>query len=67
MIDSLMSVYLLNEEQNYAEQVRLTHYYHVCYEGCLANFEIGEVGVEASELYLDIKYVTVEEYMRRYL
>ncbi|XP_030440464.2 bifunctional pinoresinol-lariciresinol reductase 2-like [Syzygium oleosum] len=55
------------KEQNYAEQVGLTHYYHVCYEGCLTNFEIGEDGVEASELYLDIKYVTVEEYMRRYL
>lgn len=54
-------------EQNYAEQVGLIHYYHVCYEGCLANFEIGEDGVEASELYPDVNYVTVEEYLRRYL
>ncbi|KAF7849557.1 hypothetical protein BT93_L0639 [Corymbia citriodora subsp. variegata] len=55
------------KEQNYAEQVGLTHYYHVCYEGCLANFEIGEDGVEASELYPDVNYVSVEEYLRRYL
>ncbi|XP_048132004.1 bifunctional pinoresinol-lariciresinol reductase-like [Rhodamnia argentea] len=55
------------KEQSYAEQVGLTHYYHVCFEGCLANFEIGEDDVEASELYPDIDYVTVEEYLRRYL
>ncbi|XP_022731673.1 bifunctional pinoresinol-lariciresinol reductase-like [Durio zibethinus] len=54
-------------EQNYAGQVGLTHYYHVCYEGCLANFEIGEGGEEASELYPEVKYTTVEDYMKRYL
>ncbi|KAH9687143.1 NmrA domain-containing protein [Citrus sinensis] len=55
------------KEQNYAGQVGLTHYYHVCYEGCLTNFEIGNEGVEASQLYPEIKYTTVEEYLRRYL
>ncbi|KAK9123743.1 hypothetical protein Sjap_013345 [Stephania japonica] len=40
--------------QNYAEQVGLSHYYHVCYEGCLANFEIGEGGEEASKLYPEL-------------
>ncbi|KAJ4728537.1 putative Isoflavone reductase [Melia azedarach] len=54
------------KEQNYAEQVGLTHYYHVCYEGCLTNFEIGN-GEEASQLYPEIKYTTVEEYLQRYL
>lgn len=54
-------------EQNYAEQVGLTHYYHVCYEGCLANFEIGDGAVEASKLYPELKYTTVEDYMKRYL
>ncbi|XP_065634614.1 bifunctional pinoresinol-lariciresinol reductase 2-like [Quercus suber] len=53
--------------QEYAQQVGLIHYYHVCYEGCLANFEIGNDAVEASELYPEIKYTTVEEYMKRYL
>ncbi|XVF52097.1 hypothetical protein PTKIN_Ptkin04bG0237600 [Pterospermum kingtungense] len=55
------------KEQNYAEQVGLTHYYHVCYEGCLANFEIGDEGVEASKLYPEVKYTTVEDYMKRYV
>jgi hypothetical protein len=56
-----------NEEQGYAEKVGLTHYYHVCYEGCLTNFEIGDEGEEASELYPEVKYTTVEKYMKRYL
>nr|POF10574.1 bifunctional pinoresinol-lariciresinol reductase 2 [Quercus suber] len=51
----------------YAEQVGLIHYYHVCYEGCLTDFEIGNDAVEASELYPEIKYTTVEGYMKRYL
>ncbi|MCD7461148.1 hypothetical protein HAX54_045374 [Datura stramonium] len=38
-------------ELEYAEQIGLCHYYHVCYEGCLVNFEIGEEGEEASKLY----------------
>ncbi|KAJ7942585.1 putative Isoflavone reductase [Quillaja saponaria] len=53
--------------QSYAQQVGLVHYYHVCYEGCLANFEIGNDAVEASQLYPEIKYTTVEEYMKRYV
>lgn len=52
-------------ELKYAEQVGLCHYYHVCYEGCLANFEIGEE--EASTLYPEVKYTTAEQYMKRYL
>ncbi|KAK6274451.1 hypothetical protein POUND7_004160 [Theobroma cacao] len=55
------------KEQNYAEQVGLPHYYHVCYEGCLANFEIGDGGEEASKLYPEVKYTSAEDYMKRYL
>ncbi|GMJ12550.1 pinoresinol reductase 1 [Hibiscus trionum] len=55
------------KEQDYAEQVGLTHYYHVCYEGCLTNFEIGDGAEEASTLYPEVQYTTVEEYMKRYL
>ncbi|OVA11785.1 NmrA-like [Macleaya cordata] len=55
------------KSQDYAEQVGLTHYYHVCYEGCLTNFNIGDEGEEASKLYPEIKYTTVEEYLKRYL
>ncbi|KAL7182383.1 hypothetical protein ACSBR1_041151 [Camellia fascicularis] len=53
--------------QDYADQVGLTHYYHVCYEGCLTNFEIGAEGEEASKLYPQIKYTKVDEYLKRYL
>ncbi|KAF5725457.1 bifunctional pinoresinol-lariciresinol reductase 2-like [Tripterygium wilfordii] len=53
--------------QTYAEQVGMTHYYHVCFEGCLTNFEIGDEGREATKLYPEIKYTTVEEYLKRYL
>ncbi|XP_058086333.1 bifunctional pinoresinol-lariciresinol reductase 2-like [Magnolia sinica] len=52
---------------DYGQQVGLTHYYHIFYEGCLANFEIGENGEEASELYPEVRYTRVEEYLRRYL
>lgn len=55
------------EGQSYAERVGMVHYYHVCFEGCLTNFEIGEEGVEACELYPQIKYTTVHEYMKRYV
>ncbi|KAK7407093.1 hypothetical protein VNO78_08735 [Psophocarpus tetragonolobus] len=55
------------EGQPYEHQVAVGHYYHVCFEGCLTNFEIGEEGVEACGLYPEIKYTTVEEYMKRYV
>ncbi|KAL5550853.1 hypothetical protein UlMin_001029, partial [Ulmus minor] len=55
------------KEQDYAIQARSTHYYHVCYEGCLANFEIGEDALEATQLYPEINYISVEEYMKRYV
>ncbi|CAI9095165.1 OLC1v1031045C1 [Oldenlandia corymbosa var. corymbosa] len=51
----------------YGEQVGAARYYHIFYEGCLANFEIAENGEEASELYPDVKYTTVEDYLKRYL
>ncbi|CAI0419387.1 unnamed protein product [Linum tenue] len=54
------------KEQNYAEQVGLTHYYHVCYEGCLASFEVDD-DQEATKLYPEVRYTTVEEYLKRYV
>lgn len=55
------------KDLDYAQQVGLGHYYHVCFEGCLANFEIGGDGVEATELYPEVKYTSVEDYMKRYV
>ncbi|KAI3692187.1 hypothetical protein L6452_31998 [Arctium lappa] len=53
--------------QGYAEQVGLTHYYHVFYHGCLTNFEIGDDAEEASLLYPDIKYTKIDDYLKQYL
>ncbi|KAF4391801.1 hypothetical protein F8388_017396 [Cannabis sativa] len=55
------------KDVDYGEQVGLGHYYHVCFEGCLANFEIDEEGLEATELYPEMNYTSVDEYMKRYL
>ncbi|CBI32845.3 unnamed protein product, partial [Vitis vinifera] len=50
--------------QNYAVLVGSTHCYHVFYDGCHANFEIGDGAEEASQLYPEIKYTTVHEHMK---
>ncbi|KAI3812611.1 hypothetical protein L1987_17322 [Smallanthus sonchifolius] len=41
--------------------------YHIYYEGCTMNFDIGEWGGEASELYPEVRYTRVHEYLQRYL
>ncbi|KAL0907938.1 hypothetical protein M5K25_022395 [Dendrobium thyrsiflorum] len=55
------------KEQEFAQQVGLGHYYHVCYEGCLTNFEIDEEEEEASHLYPEVAYTRVKDYLRRYV
>jgi len=52
---------------DFANQVGVGHYYHFFYEGCLTNFEIGEEGEEASELYPDVKYTRMDEYLKMHL
>ncbi|KAF9587848.1 hypothetical protein IFM89_006102 [Coptis chinensis] len=52
---------------DFAGQVGIGHFYHIFFEGCLTNFEIGEGGVEASKLYPEVKYTRVHEYLQRYL
>ncbi|CAI0418786.1 unnamed protein product [Linum tenue] len=42
-------------------------FYHIFYEGCLANFEIGEDAAEASSLYPEVKYTRVHEYLQIFL
>ncbi|KAL5550860.1 hypothetical protein UlMin_001036 [Ulmus minor] len=51
----------------YAEQVGVGHFYHIFYEGCLTNFEIGENGEEASQLYPEVKYTRMDQYLKIYL
>ncbi|XP_077234198.1 bifunctional pinoresinol-lariciresinol reductase 2-like [Tasmannia lanceolata] len=47
-------------------QIAISHNIHLFYEGCLANFELSDEE-EASKLYPDVKYTTVEEYLKRYV
>ncbi|XP_057786601.1 isoflavone reductase homolog [Salvia miltiorrhiza] len=52
---------------DFVGQVGLGHFYHIFYEGCLTNFEIGEDGEEASRLYPQVQYKRMDEYLKRYL
>ncbi|GLU05319.1 hypothetical protein SLE2022_224230 [Rubroshorea leprosula] len=51
---------------DFAGQVGLGHFYHIFYEGCLTNFEIGEGAEEASKLYPEVRYTRMEEYLKIY-
>jgi hypothetical protein len=49
---------------DYVAQAGMGHFYHIFYEGCLTNFEIGE---EASDLYPEVKYTRMDEYLKIFL
>ncbi|KAL3738605.1 hypothetical protein ACJRO7_020046 [Eucalyptus globulus] len=49
---------------DYAQQVGVGHFYHIFYEGCLTNFEIGEDAEEASQLYPEVQYTRMDEYLK---
>ncbi|XP_015698446.1 isoflavone reductase homolog isoform X1 [Oryza brachyantha] len=55
------------EGTDYINQVGVGHFYHIYYEGCLTNFEIGENGAEATLLYPEVEYTRMDEYLKRYL
>ncbi|WVZ88858.1 hypothetical protein U9M48_035325 [Paspalum notatum var. saurae] len=55
------------KETDFANQVGIGHYYHIFYEGCLTNFEIGEDGAEATLLYPEVEYTRIDEVMKGYL
>ncbi|KAK6158338.1 hypothetical protein DH2020_005652 [Rehmannia glutinosa] len=52
---------------DFVTQVGIGHFYHIFYEGCLTNFEIGEDGEEASKLYPEVEYTRMHDYLKRYL
>ncbi|KAJ4785967.1 Pinoresinol-lariciresinol reductase-like protein [Rhynchospora pubera] len=54
-------------EKELPDQIGIAHFYHFFYEGCLANFEIGEGSEEASILYPEVNYTRVGDYLKRYL
>ncbi|XP_059642384.1 isoflavone reductase homolog [Cornus florida] len=51
---------------DFAGQVGVGHFYHVFYDGCLTNFEIGKDGEEASELYPEVQYTRMDTYLKLY-
>lgn len=51
---------------DFAGQVGVGHFYHIFFEGCLTNFEVGE-DEEASKLYPEVKYTRMNEYLKCYL
>ncbi|CAM8988842.1 unnamed protein product [Rhodiola kirilowii] len=56
------------KDMDFAGQVGIGHFYHFFYEGCLANFDIKDAGgEEASELYPEVNYTRMNEYMKIYL
>ncbi|XP_075508485.1 isoflavone reductase homolog [Primulina tabacum] len=57
----------LKGSDNFAEKVGMGHFYHIFYEGSQINFEIGENGEEASQLYPQVRYTRMSEYLKRYL
>ncbi|RVW28608.1 Isoflavone reductase-like [Vitis vinifera] len=44
------------EGKDFTFQVGVGHFYHIYYEGCLTNFEIGEEGEETATLYPEVNY-----------
>ena len=52
---------------DFAGQVAVGHFYHIFYEGCLTNFEIGEKEEEASKLYPEVNYTRMDEYLQIYV
>lgn len=48
------------------QQAGIGHFYHIFYEGCLTDHEVGE-DEEASSLYPDVKYKRMDDYLRMFL
>ncbi|XP_047327830.1 isoflavone reductase homolog [Impatiens glandulifera] len=55
------------EGMDHAMKAGSGHLYHIFYEGCLTNFEIGKDGEEASRLYPEVVYTRMDAYLKRYL
>ncbi|KAK4845072.1 hypothetical protein QYF36_000491 [Acer negundo] len=55
------------KDMDYAGQVGVGHFYHVFYEGCLTNFEAEEGQEEASSLYPEVTYTTMDDYLQLFV
>nr|7CS2_A Chain A, Pinoresinol-lariciresinol reductase [Isatis tinctoria]7CS2_B Chain B, Pinoresinol-lariciresinol reductase [Isatis tinctoria]7CS2_C Chain C, Pinoresinol-lariciresinol reductase [Isatis tinctoria]7CS2_D Chain D, Pinoresinol-lariciresinol reductase [Isatis tinctoria]7CS2_E Chain E, Pinoresinol-lariciresinol reductase [Isatis tinctoria]7CS2_F Chain F, Pinoresinol-lariciresinol reductase [Isatis tinctoria]7CS3_A Chain A, Pinoresinol-lariciresinol reductase [Isatis tinctoria]7CS3_B Cha len=54
------------EDKEIPHQAGLGHFYHIFYEGCLTDHEVGD-DEEASKLYPDVKYTRMDEYLKIFL
>ncbi|CAN7045038.1 hypothetical protein Bca4012_072307 [Brassica carinata] len=54
------------EHMEIPQQAGIGHFYHIFYEGCLTDHEVGK-DEEASSLYPDVKYKRMDDYLRMFL
>ncbi|KAA0068143.1 hypothetical protein IC582_008422 [Cucumis melo] len=50
-----------------AQQAGAGHFYEIFFKGCLTNFEIGEAAEEASKLFPEVNYTTMDDYLKIFL
>lgn len=62
-----MTTIFIISGQDTTTQSGMARYYHIFYEGCLTNFDIDEMGAEASELYPEVQYTPAQDYLKRYV
>ncbi|XP_057817631.2 bifunctional pinoresinol-lariciresinol reductase 1 [Cryptomeria japonica] len=55
------------KDKSYEEKIVRCHLYQIFYRGDLYNFEIGPNAIEATKLYPEVKYVTMDSYLERYV
>lgn len=53
-------------DKEISHQAGLGHFYHIFYEGCLTDHEVGD-DEEASKLYPDVEYTRMDEYLKVFL
>ncbi|CAH8276813.1 unnamed protein product [Arabidopsis lyrata] len=51
------------EDKEIPHQAGVGHFYHIYYEGCLTDHEVGD-DEEASKLYPEVKYTRMDEYLK---
>nr|AZL88517.1 pinoresinol-lariciresinol reductase 2.2 [Taiwania cryptomerioides] len=55
------------EDKSYEEKIVRCHLYQIFFRGDLYNFEVGPNATEATNLYPEVKYTTMDSYLDRYV
>ncbi|XP_038887505.1 isoflavone reductase homolog [Benincasa hispida] len=55
------------KDMDIAQQAGVGHFYHIFFEGCLTNFEIGEGEEEASKLFPEVNYTRMDDYLKIFI